>query len=39
MQADERQEWRKSGNPQQAARCPVNYNSQRLQGRHLADVE
>ncbi len=33
-----RQEWRKSSNPRQAARCSVNYNSRCLQGRHLADV-
>jgi hypothetical protein len=30
--------WRKSSNPPQAAPCPVNYNSERRQGRHPADV-
>jgi hypothetical protein len=38
MQEHKRQEWRKSNNPQQTAPCSVNYNSQCLQGRHLADV-
>jgi hypothetical protein len=38
MQEHKRQEWRKGSNHWQAAPCSVNYNSQWLQGRHLADI-
>jgi peptidoglycan/LPS O-acetylase OafA/YrhL len=36
MQEHKTARWRKSSNPRQAAPCSVNYNSQCLQGRHLA---